>query len=195
VSADSRKQKRKQVLAAARRVLEQVGIRKLTLEDVAERAGLATSSLYYYFANKSDLVRAIAAVEMSEVLQTIEQNVAAAEGFDEKVAAVGRTILLHARHLTMLPGLSRSERMAFFPEVQQEAEHFKARVREIVCEIIEQGNRAEVFAVAEPEMAAFVIVAGLRGLADSVLDGEINEDRFSGVDRMSRLLMDGLRRR
>jgi AcrR family transcriptional regulator len=45
----SKDEKRKALLQAASDVLLELGPQKTTLDDIARRAGMAKSSLYYYF--------------------------------------------------------------------------------------------------------------------------------------------------
>ena len=50
---DSGKEKRKQLVQVAQRDdIQEHGMRKTTLEDIARAAGMATISLYYYFNKK-----------------------------------------------------------------------------------------------------------------------------------------------
>ncbi len=195
MSAESRKQRKEQVLEAARRVLKEYGVRKLTLEDVAEQTGLAISSLYYYFDNKSDLIRAVAEIELAEITAAIDANVAAAERFEDKIHAVGQTVLAQIRELSRIPGLSSDDRIKIDSEVPQLAAQFREHVRGTIQATIEQGVAAGVFEIDDPELAAVMIMAGIRGLADEILDGEISVDQLEGMEHMSSLLMNGLKKR
>ncbi|MFC8386679.1 TetR/AcrR family transcriptional regulator [Nocardia sp. NPDC057272] len=53
-------EKRAELLAAATKVVAEHGFAKTSLRKVAERAGYTTGAVTYYFANKSDLVLALA---------------------------------------------------------------------------------------------------------------------------------------
>src|SRR5580698_10016911 len=50
--------KREAILAAATDVLNQRGVRGMTLAEVAERVGLITTSVTYYFRKKDELAAA-----------------------------------------------------------------------------------------------------------------------------------------
>ncbi len=49
---------RDRLLAAVEQVIAERGVARLTVQDVARRAGLATGTLYTRFANKDALLRA-----------------------------------------------------------------------------------------------------------------------------------------
>jgi AcrR family transcriptional regulator len=188
-------EKRRIVLQAAFEVIQQVGVRKLTLDDVAERAGLAKSSLYHYFPSKKKLLRAVAQAQLDMVLAKVEQAVAEARTHEERLNAVGRAVLDHAAELAAFPGMTSSDRLAACHEVSEEAAEFKLRVRQILRELIEAGVADGVFGVEDPDLVAFVMAAGIRGLAETAMEGEIPQSMRAGVDRLGALLLDGLRRR
>ena len=193
--AGSREEKRERVLKAARELIERFGFRKLTLEDVAQESGLAISSLYYYFKSKSDLLRAVAESDIAETLADIEKAAAAVPDPAERLNVVGLTLLRRMRMISRIPGISRSERIAMFPELEPEIRKFKERFRNIIRGVLEEGNSQGVFEVDEPELLAHLISAGIRGLVETILDDDFPEEVLRGMERMSNLLVNGLKKR
>jgi TetR/AcrR family transcriptional regulator len=49
-------EKKKMLLQAASEVLQELGPGKTTLDDIAQRAGMAKTSLYYYFRGKKEII-------------------------------------------------------------------------------------------------------------------------------------------
>lgn len=188
-------EKRELVLKIAFEVIQQVGIRKLTLDDVAARAGLAKSSLYHYFKSKRQLLKAVARAELDRVVELIQQAVADAPDPEGQLNAVGRTVLNHVAGLAALPGLNSRERLAAYDDLAEVVTDFKRRIRQILRQVIEAGVAQGVFEVEDPELVAFVMAAGIRGLVETALDGEFPQSMRAGVDRLGALLLDGLRRR
>ncbi|HUU02276.1 MAG TPA: TetR/AcrR family transcriptional regulator [Myxococcota bacterium] len=193
--AGSREEKRERVLKAARELIERFGFRKLTLEDVAQESGLAISSLYYYFKSKSDLLRAVAESEIAETLADIEKAAAAVPDPAERLNVVGLTLLRRMRKISRIPGISHSERITMFPELEPEIRKFKERFRNIIRSVIEEGNSQGVFEVDEPELLSHLISAGIRGLAETILDDDFPEEVLKGMERLSCLMVLGLKKR
>jgi AcrR family transcriptional regulator len=52
--------KRDAILTAAKRRLNQYGVRKTTMQDIAEEVGIAVGTLYLYFKNKNEILIATA---------------------------------------------------------------------------------------------------------------------------------------
>ncbi len=51
--------KRDAILKAAKQRLSQYGIRKTTMKEIAQDAGIAVGTLYLYFSNKNDILIAV----------------------------------------------------------------------------------------------------------------------------------------
>jgi AcrR family transcriptional regulator len=77
VAAPGRRQLQKQererrILTAARKLFDRNGYAKTSMEDVAERAGLAVGTLYNYFRSKDDLLLAIMRREADRLVRIAE---------------------------------------------------------------------------------------------------------------------------
>jgi TetR/AcrR family transcriptional regulator, transcriptional repressor for nem operon len=67
LTAKGRATRARIVRAAAELMLEN-GVARTTIEDVQEAAGVSTSQMYHYFADKGDLVAAVIDLQSDEVL-------------------------------------------------------------------------------------------------------------------------------
>src|SRR5580704_12374428 len=66
----------RRILSAARRLFDRNGYAKTSMEDVADRAGLAVGTLYNYFNSKDDLLLAIMRREADRLLRIGERLLA-----------------------------------------------------------------------------------------------------------------------
>jgi AcrR family transcriptional regulator len=69
--------KRKILLEAASEVFRELGPNKTTLDDIAQKAGMAKTSLYYYFRDKKDIFHSVI---MNEQERLFEMLLSAVEG-------------------------------------------------------------------------------------------------------------------
>ncbi|WP_438433261.1 TetR family transcriptional regulator [Gorillibacterium sp. sgz500922] len=58
-SPEQRDEKRRQILAAARRVFERLGYKAATMKDVVEESGLSRGGVYLYFGSTEEMLLAI----------------------------------------------------------------------------------------------------------------------------------------
>ena len=81
------------IFEAAGSVLEEHGVHGITMDRVANVAGLAKGSLYNYFHDKDDLLQFIYARLVEPFLQTIEEIAAEQSSAPEKLEKILRTAL------------------------------------------------------------------------------------------------------
>jgi AcrR family transcriptional regulator len=74
-----------QVVAAARRLVEEHGVAALSMQAVAERVGVRAPSLYKRFRDRADLLAAVEREVLEELEGTLEDAVAKARGKEELV--------------------------------------------------------------------------------------------------------------
>ncbi|MEV5985102.1 helix-turn-helix domain-containing protein [Streptomyces sp. NPDC052051] len=88
--AEHRSMQRAALLDAARSLLSEGGTEALTFPALAERTGLARSSVYEYFRSRAAVVEELCAVDFPVWAAEVEAAMAAAEGPEAKVEAYVR---------------------------------------------------------------------------------------------------------
>lgn len=81
------------IVAAARRVLETTGLATLTIDEVAQLAGVGKPSVFYYFASKQDLVGAVVVELIREETAQLVDAVNAAPGAVDALVIVVQTLV------------------------------------------------------------------------------------------------------
>ncbi|MDB1089652.1 helix-turn-helix domain containing protein [Streptomyces sp. ACA25] len=88
--AEHRRMQRDALLDAARSLLSEGGTQALTFPALAERTGLARSSVYEYFRSRAAVVEELCAVDLPVWAAEIEAAMAAAGTPEEKIEAYVR---------------------------------------------------------------------------------------------------------
>ena len=99
--ATARSATRASILEAARRVAAREGARSLSLRGVAGEAGFAPAALYGYFANKDELLLALAAEDLAALSRAMREAVAADGGTTKLAAASAAALTLLRDNETM----------------------------------------------------------------------------------------------
>ena len=90
---------RERIIQAANALFYSEGIRRVSVDEVAARAGLTKRTLYYHFRSKDDLVAAYLAARDQPNLALFRKWFADAEGgLPAKVEAIFRNLARSARH-------------------------------------------------------------------------------------------------
>ncbi|MBN8181759.1 TetR/AcrR family transcriptional regulator [Roseibium aggregatum] len=90
---------RERILTAANKLFYAEGIRAVSLDTIAEKAGVTKKTVYYHFKSKDDLIEAYLASRDQPNLNQFRKWFGEAEGdLPDKVEAIFRQIALSARH-------------------------------------------------------------------------------------------------
>jgi AcrR family transcriptional regulator len=90
---------RDRIISAASKLFYDQGIRAVSVDSVAEKAGLTKRTLYYHFRSKDDLVAAYLAGRDQPNLALFQRWFAEADGaLPDKVAAIFRNLARAAAH-------------------------------------------------------------------------------------------------
>src|SRR5262245_10610439 len=79
--------RRSAILGAAHTCFWKSGIRRTSIEDVANEAGLAKGTIYLYFASKEELFAALAETLCGQALSGVKAALAAAGPLERRLAA------------------------------------------------------------------------------------------------------------
>ncbi len=90
---------RARILTAANKLFYAEGIRAVSVDAVAEKAGITKKTLYYHFRSKDDLVAAYLAARDQPNLELFKRWFDDAEGtLPDRIAAIFRQLARAARH-------------------------------------------------------------------------------------------------
>src|SRR6201992_1825488 len=87
------------IIAAASKLFYSEGIRAVSVDAVADKAGVTKRTLYYHFRSKDDLVAAYLAARDQPNLALFKRWFDEADGtLPDKIAAIFRNLARSARH-------------------------------------------------------------------------------------------------
>lgn len=74
-----------EILSVAGGLIQQFGIQKVTMQDIAKAAGKGKSTLYYYFKSKEEILNAVLDKEMKDFYLQFETAMEKESTFEEKL--------------------------------------------------------------------------------------------------------------
>jgi AcrR family transcriptional regulator len=155
------------ILDAALALAGASGLRHLTMDDVARRAGVGRMTVYRRFGAKEALVDALAVRECRRCLATIASAIDRAAPIEERIAAVATVTLTLIREHPLLGRLARVEPESLLRELTNDDSAVFRLVREfLIAEIrrsqsvgeLRSGDPAVLAEVALRLGASFVLV-------------------------------------
>jgi AcrR family transcriptional regulator len=166
LAGSSEPERRLALLKAAFREVAEHGFSEVTLDDIAQRAGVSKGVTLYYFDSKEDLFRELFGWLIDSIHARMREAVAAEEAPVAKVRALVALIFPspsknRAFFRAFVDFCGLAARREAFREVN---ERFYAGCREIDGGIVEEGMRQGVFVLRDPKEAGSTMRAMFDGL-------------------------------
>lgn len=158
----------REILAAARELMERRGLEAVTMEEIAGAAGVAKGTIYLYFPNKDGLIRALITQVGEILLQDLEAVVQASGSPSEKIHQVASLLLDYLiREKALFPAYARDTRRGgagspkgYWRQLQEMEEKFLT----LVTPVFAQGINAGLFIPANPRLLTFMLRGMVRGV-------------------------------
>jgi AcrR family transcriptional regulator len=156
------------VLDAAAGLLARYGLRRWSMDDVAEHAGVGRATVYRRFQSREELVHATIAREANRFFAAVARAVADADGLVEKVVE-GFLVGIGIASESLVPGLFENDKstalslLTSAPVLELGRTALVSQYQALTGEAMDARRRAEVNLVAEVLVrlaVSFVLVPG-----------------------------------
>lgn len=140
------------ILEAATRQVEDFGIRRFTIDDVARRARLSRVTIYRYFPGKQRLVEAVLLSELHRFLRAVDAAVEPYEELEQRLVEGFVFALTYLREHRLLKRLLRTEPELLLPALTVDAASVLAAGREFIAGFARQEAGEGGLALSDEEI-------------------------------------------
>jgi AcrR family transcriptional regulator len=179
---------RQRVLDATMRCVAEVGYSKATIREIARMADMTSGSLYHYFPNKTELIKAtfdeVAAMSIPRVVAAGERET----DFRGRLMAVLDECDQMMREYPLIAAFDRAIRVGAARDLAENRETLFSTLRTILVDIIEQARREKALRKGvKVDAAASAIFIVLSGLTDYGATSS-PKDYHATVDALKKLV-------
>jgi AcrR family transcriptional regulator len=140
------------ILAAAIQQMEDFGVRRFTIDDVARRVGISRVTIYRHFPKKDRLVEAALLHELHRFLQDLYSTVAPYETIEERLIEGFVSALTVIRNHRLLNRLLRTEPELMLPLLTVHGAPVLAAGRELIANFARGGAGGDGLPLSEKEI-------------------------------------------
>lgn len=189
------REKKQNILRAARELFGQFGLKKASVDDVAQAASVSKATIYKYFASKEEIFAAVVGAEGEEMMAAIRAAVDREETLEGKLRAHLLTKMNTIRDLVNFYRVTQGDWSGHWPDVASINESFLEAETDLVREILECGQNTGELEIGDTRFTAHVMTTALKSLEFpwSVESAGVSADEY--VDRLLEIMLNGLRRR
>ncbi|WP_375176158.1 TetR/AcrR family transcriptional regulator [Pseudooceanicola sp.] len=191
------KRRKAQILEAATQLFAEMGYEGTALRDVAESCGMTKAALYYHFADKEALLRAVVEMRMSRMIDMMEMALGKVPQ-DQPVERIRAFVRASANHIDHdRAGWVVGSRIFWSIEApidRTAVVELRDRYEGLLRAEIEKGIAAGLLAERDPGMMARMILSWLNYIPRwHRLDGQLSSAEIA--DQFLDMTLDGVRPR
>jgi AcrR family transcriptional regulator len=152
--------RKRAILRAASEVFRQKGFHAAGMREIAAQAGMHAGNLYYYFANKQELLAFCQEDSLGQLLGTAEAIAAGSDPPDEQLR---RLVVEHVRILNdAIPGsLAHLEVEALEEPWRGRIQRRRDEYEAIIRRVIEHGASTGTFRDIDPKLATLAVLGAV----------------------------------
>lgn len=186
-----------EIVNSAKKLMQQYGLRKTTMEDIAKAAGKSKSTLYYYFKDKEDIFDRVIQLEIDEFSQTVENAVNKESDSESKLKTYIITkinTLKEKKNLFRLVIEDDFERRISrkFAGLRNKYDNEeRMMISSILVEGVETGLFDEEI-MSEIDILSNLLVSCVRGIEMDIIIGNKNQDLANKADLLIEILINGI---
>ena len=183
-----------EILEAARKIFAKKGFRGVTVDQIAEAAGLAKGTLYQYYTSKQEIYLAALRHGVTELMEQTRQKVEAAQGIRLKLEAFIRTRLNYMEENRDFFGVYHAEfgNITHLASMNKEFRVLYQRQLQFLESVLLDALRCGEIRSTSIETAATVIYEGTRGLMLRRMLGWSNTTVEQDIESLVSILWKGI---
>ena len=178
------------IIDASKKLIQQYGLNKTTMEDIAKAAGKGKSTLYYYFNSKEEIFDEVIKQEMDDFFGQVKKAV------DKEIDAHDKLktyIVFKIKTLKNKVSLYRFaiERDPYTVNINEQFSKLRERYDnveiELISSILELGVKDKLFKIPDSnsiKVLSELMVTCIRGVEMEV----ITKNKYSSLDNQAELL-------
>ena len=152
------------IINSARKLFSIYGFKKTTMDEIAQGAGKAKSSLYYYFSSKEDVFTAVVDHESKILSETISKAI---KKHDSSVQKLQEYVYTRMRAISTMTNISKALRddiLSNYEFIENIRKKYYEREIDTVSQILQRGVEREKFELKDITFTARALVTIIRGI-------------------------------
>ncbi|MBX2896955.1 MAG: TetR/AcrR family transcriptional regulator [Cyclobacteriaceae bacterium] len=187
------------IINGAKKLMQQYGLKKTTMEDIAQTAGKSKSTLYYYFKDKEEIFDKVINLEIDEFFQAVKTSV------NKQADAVSMLKAYIVTKVKILRDKTNLYSIAIKNDLQGRVNKGFTNLRNrydneeklLISSILTKGVESKLFTneiKTEIDTLSELLVSCIRGIEMDIITHNKNKDLADKADLLVEILIKGIGR-
>jgi len=180
----SDQEEKKRIIDLGSRKFFELGVYRVTIDEIAEELGMSKKTIYKYFASKEDLILAIVHERMRRIRDEMTKLLHSSEPFEAKLTSL---LLIVGRQIRYITPVFQKDLMRMSPTVWKEIDTFRReQVLGQLSQLFEQGQRDGYFRNdVNIKILQLIIVSAAQNIVNPAV---LSEHSFSAVEAFQEII-------
>jgi AcrR family transcriptional regulator len=169
------------ILDVVARLIERYGLKKFTVDEVAEELRISKKTLYQYFSSKDEMIREYFEENMTSDRQSVLKAMNSEQDFFEKIHAI-----VHSSHRYRMPVPVLNEAQQFYPDEWAKIEQLKQFKLDIFQKLL---KKAAEEGILRPDIHFGILSSMLDRVSNMFIDTDfLLENRLKATQAIDEAL-------
>jgi AcrR family transcriptional regulator len=188
------KRKKERILETATDIFSRFGIKKSTMDEIAQKVRMGKSTLYHYFKSKEEIFLEVVKRESDTLKENLKKEVEKAITPQNKFRAYAKARMKYLKELINYYNTLTDAYLEIYPftkDIQKDFENFELNS---LSAIFKEGIEKDVFNIPNPKLAARMVMIAFKGFEylyfikeqPTELEGELDnliDMFFKGIEK------------
>lgn len=157
-------ERKDRIIESARELFARFGLKKTTMDEIAEKCGMGKASLYYYFQSKEDIFKSVIKKELELFKKRVEETLSKESSPQEKLRAFIVARFTRLKEISNYYSTLKDEYLEHYAFVEKERTEFTNWEIQTIQFILDEGIQKGIFETSDSKLTAVVITYALKGL-------------------------------
>ena len=191
----NKREKKELIIESARELFARFGIKKTTMDEIAEKCFMSKATLYYYFENKEDVFKSVINKELEIFKSKVQKTLSKKASPQDKLKAFIVARFTHLKEIANYYSTIKDEYLEHYAFVEKERAKFTDWEIQTIQSILDEGILKGVFETNDSKLTAVVITYAMKGLEYPWTIEKDIIDIKTAIDLMLPVLFRGIEKR
>jgi len=188
----SKEEVKQEIIKKSREVISKMGWRKSSTEEIAKTLNKTKSSLYHYFDNREELIRAVVHYEGEQIRQALAEAINMEKNPQDKLSVY---FTLRIKKIYKLWDFYKGVIEEYFLRysfIMMALDDYTRYEQQLIQEILQEGNKRGFFSIPDVPLTSRALIKMMEGFDFFMFQGEKFKNIQNEIDEGIRVFISGI---
>jgi AcrR family transcriptional regulator len=187
-----KEKKKEKIIEIATKVFSRFGMKKSTMDEIAQKIRMGKSTIYHYFKSKEDIFLEVVRKEAQTFRTYLEDELKQAEKPEEKFRIYAKVRMKYLMELVNYYSTLTDAYLEIYPFTDGIRKEFTEFEISTICGIFEEGIEKGIFSMKNVYLTAKVVTVAFKGFEYLLVTKEWDPEFEDQIDMLIDMFYSGI---